>query len=55
MVYKASNSPPNCPEFDHANINEIENLILHYNAANEINIDNVPNDILNASISQVEI
>ena len=36
-------------------MNEIKNFILHYDAANEINIDNVPNDILNAPISQDEI
>ena len=28
---------------------------MHYNAANEMNIDDIPNDILNAPISQDEI
>ena len=55
LQYRASNSPPNCTEFDHTDINEIKNFILHYGAANEMTIDNVPNDILNAPISQGEI
>ena len=53
--YKASNSPPNCEEFDRSNMNEITNSIVHYDAANKMNIDDVPTDILNAPISQGEI
>ena len=53
--YKANDSPPIYPDFNYANINEIKNFIMRYDATDDMDIDDKYNDILNAPISKSEI